>query len=65
MESILITPSNKSDLRLLNDVLERLGIPSKILSREEMEDTGLAMLMKSVDRSKKVSRSEIIKKLKS
>ena len=29
-----------------------------------MEDTGLAMFMKSVDRTKKVGRSEILKKLK-
>jgi hypothetical protein len=65
MESILITPTNKSDLQFLSQVLERLGIPSKILSKEEMEDAGLALLMKSVDRSKKVNRAEIMKKLKS
>ena len=65
MESILISPKNKSDLRLLHHFLERLGIPSRALSEEDVEDVGLAILMKSVDRTKKVSRAEIMKKLQS
>ncbi len=64
MESILITPTNKSDVQFLSQVLERLGIPAKILSKEEIEDAGLSLIMKSVDRSKKVNRTEIMKKLK-
>jgi hypothetical protein len=64
MDTLLITPNNKSELKLITDFLEKLNIKTKILSDEEIEDSGLSVLMKQVDRSKKVSRETIMKKLR-
>ncbi len=36
---------------------------SKVFTEEEKEDLGLSILMKDVNRSEKVSESEILKKL--
>jgi len=43
----------------------KLGVPSRIIEREIVEDIGLTELMKDVDRSKKASRETIMKKLHS
>jgi hypothetical protein len=63
MEAILISPKNKEERRLLSDFLAKMNIRSKVLSEEELEETGLGMLMRDVDRSQKVSRQEIMQKL--
>ncbi|WAC09540.1 hypothetical protein [Dyadobacter pollutisoli] len=65
MQSILINPKNKEELRLLSDLLAKMNINSKVLSEEELEDMGLAVLMRDTDRSQKVSRQEIMQKLES
>lgn len=63
MNSIIITPRNKSEERLLADLFRKMGIGAKVLSAEEKEDMGLARLMAQADRKQKVSRDTIIKKL--
>ncbi|SKB93585.1 hypothetical protein [Dyadobacter psychrophilus] len=63
MESILINPRNSKELKLLSEFLEKENISSKVLSEEQLEDAGLAMLMREADRSQKVSREEIMQKL--
>jgi gas vesicle protein len=64
MDSLLIAPRNKKELRLISDVLKKMGIASKSLTLEEKEDIGLGMAMKEVDRSKKVSANLILQKLR-
>jgi hypothetical protein len=51
-------------LRLISDVLKKMGIATKSLTLEEKEDIGLVMAMKEVDRSKKVSANLILQKLR-
>ena len=64
MKSLVITPRDKSELRLINDLLVKLGITVSSLSQEEMEDLGLSKLMKGVDRKKTVTKASILKKLR-
>jgi len=64
MTSLVITPKTNSELKLIEQLLKGLGIPSRSLTEEEKEDMGLSILMKQADRSKKVSRETIMKKLK-
>jgi hypothetical protein len=65
MKSVLITPKNETELKFISALLKKLGVSSKIISAEEVEDAGLSLLMKEADRSEKVSRSTIMDKLKS
>ena len=65
MKSIVISPKNRTDMRFVSELLEKLSIPTKVLSDEEKEDMGLSMLMREADRTKKVSRETIMRKLKS
>jgi len=63
METLVITPNNAEDLRLLTELLKRLKITVRLLTPEQKEDLGLALLLGEVDRSDKVDRSDIIAKL--
>jgi hypothetical protein len=63
MESVIITPKNKKELKFVSDLLTKLGIDSKKISVEEKEDLGLALFMRDADRTKKVSESTIMRKL--
>ncbi len=61
---MVITPKNPSEFKFINDLLKKLGISSATMTEEELEDLGLSKLLKSVDKSKKVSKSSILQKLK-
>jgi reverse gyrase len=63
MKALVIKPKNPSELKFLEDLLKKLGINSSSLSLEELEDVGMSKLLRQVDRSKKASRKEIMKKL--
>jgi hypothetical protein len=65
MESIIISPKNRNESKLITDMLERMKIESKTLTDEEKEYIGLAMMMTEVDRNDKVSFEEVKKKLTS
>ena len=65
METFIVTPKTKAEAKLLKDIFDKMKITAKILSEEEQEDMRLAIMMKEVDISSKVSRDVIMKKLKS
>ena len=60
-----MTPKTKAEAKLLKDIFDKMNIPAKMLSDGEQEDMGLAIMMKEVERSSKVSRDVIMKTLKS
>ena len=65
MESIIISPKNRDEAKIITDILERMKIESMIITDEEKEDIGLSMMMKEVDWNDKVSFEEVKKKLTS
>jgi hypothetical protein len=65
MQTLLITPKDKAQLDLLTNLMKAMNIKPTILTDEQKEDLGLAMLMGDVDKTKKVSEASILKKLKS
>ncbi len=64
-KALVVEPRTKSDLKFLSDLLDKLGIKSSLVDEEAIEDAGLSSLMKEADRTKKVSRKSVMKKLKS
>jgi hypothetical protein len=63
METLIVNVKNKSDLKLISDMLKKMRIETKVLSSEEKEEFGLIKLMKEADRTKKVSREKVMEKL--
>jgi ribosomal 50S subunit-associated protein YjgA (DUF615 family) len=65
MKAIVITPKSDNEYKFLSNLLSKLGVGVSSLSKDELEDIGLAKMMHNIDKSKKASRSEIVKKLSS
>lgn len=65
MESIVINPKTKDEIKVITDLLNKMNIQSEIITDEEKEDMGLLMMMKEADRNARVTKEEVMKKLKS
>lgn len=65
MGTLIVTTEKQSDLKLLNDLVKRLGFNSKVLTDEDKEDVGLLKAMIEGRKSKLVSKSIIMDKLNS
>ena len=63
MEALIIKSEDRNELKLLKELVRKMGLQAKSLSEEEIEDLGLLMLMKQADRSKTVPRETVMKKL--
>jgi hypothetical protein len=64
MKAMVITPKSQTEFKFINDLLKKLGISSATITEEELEDTGLSKMLKAVDKTKKVSKENIMQKLK-
>lgn len=64
MSSIVINPKSSQELKFIAELLQKLGVKSKVISDEDTEDLGLSLLMKDVDRSDVVTEDEVMTKLK-
>lgn len=64
MSSIVVNPKDKNELKFVFELLEKMKISARVVSQSEMQDLGLAALMKDVDRTDVVSEDEILAKLK-
>ena len=63
MKALVVTPKNSNEFKFVTDLLKKLGIDSATVSQDELEDIGMSKLLRQVDKTKKSSRSEIMKKL--
>ena len=63
MKALVITPKNDNEFKFIANLLKKLGVSSSALSYEDLEDIGMSKLMRDVDKTKKATRSEIMKKL--
>ena len=64
MKSLVITPKDTKELNFISELLQKMGISSKVLSEEEKEDAGLLLMMQESDKNDTVSRQEIVSKLR-
>lgn len=63
MDTILVTAKTQAEFNFLSDLLKKLQVDIKVLTDEETEDLGLIKLLKQADRTEKVSRASVMKKL--
>ncbi len=63
MKAIVVTPKSDTEFRFITDLLKKLGIGTSTLTTEQIEDIGMLKLLNNVDKSKRASRSAIMKKL--
>ncbi len=65
MKALLVQSDSQTEIKFISDLLKKLGVSSRLMTADEVEDYGMSVLMKDVDRSKKLSREAVMKKLKS
>lgn len=65
MKAMVITPKNPREFKFLSDLLKKLDITSAVVTDEEIEDLGLSQMLKNTDKTKRVSKETILRKLKS
>lgn len=63
MKALVVTPKNRDEFKFVADLLKKLGVGSSTVTQEELEDIGMSKLMRQIDKTKKASRTEIMKKL--
>ena len=63
MKALVIKPKNGTEYKFISSLLKKLGVNTTNLSLEGLEDIGLSKLMRGIDKTKKASRIEIMKKL--
>jgi hypothetical protein len=64
MTSLLISATKKTDIKLLTDLANRIGVKVKTLSEDDLLDIGLLKAMEEGRKSEYVSREQVMKKLK-
>ena len=64
MNGLIITTTNKEDLKLSTELAKRIGVKAKKLTDEELLDLGLLKAMKEGKKTKFVPKSRILSKLK-
>jgi hypothetical protein len=65
MKALLVQSNSQTEMKFISNLLKKLGVSIREMDAEEIEDYGMSILMKDVDRSKKISRDIVMKKLKS
>lgn len=63
MKALVIKPKSKSEFKFVSKLLKKPGVGSFILSAEELEEIGMSKLLRAADKTKKISRAQVVKKL--
>jgi hypothetical protein len=63
MAALLVETKDKSELKLVTDLLKKMRVRSKLISDSEKEDLMLGALIHRADPTKTVSKERIFKKL--
>jgi hypothetical protein len=63
MAALVVEAKDKSELKLVMDMLKKMRVRSRLVPESEKEDFALGYLIEQADRTKKVSRERIMKKL--
>lgn len=58
MQTAILTNRSKSDLKLLFELAQKIGIKTKILTDEEIEEIGLALAIEAGRTGKYVDTTE-------
>ena len=64
MDTVVIKPRTKSDVRFLLDFAKRIGVSAKAIDTKEIEDAHFVSLIEKGLKTESVSRSEVMKALR-
>ncbi|MDE3143981.1 MAG: hypothetical protein KGL19_07490 [Bacteroidota bacterium] len=65
METLLLQGKSKKDMKIFADLAKKVGLKTKVLTNEHLEDIGLANAMKKGRTGEYINTEAYLKKLKS
>ncbi|MEO6524216.1 MAG: hypothetical protein ABIN91_21195 [Mucilaginibacter sp.] len=63
MESAIISGESKKDIQLLLSIAEKMGIKAKFLTKDEVEDIGMAKAIKQGETGELIDTDQFLKSL--
>ncbi len=63
MQTAILTSQSKSDLKLLLELAQKIGIKTKVLTHDEIEELGLILAIKDGRTGKYVDTEKYLEKL--
>lgn len=63
MTTIVLTPKDSTEEKLIVDLLKKMNVDTKVITEKQREDLGLIKMIKASKDTKKVSRASIMKSL--
>jgi len=64
MESAIITGKSKKDIQLLLNIAEKMGMKARILTKDDLEDIGMAKAISEGNTGDLIDTDEFLKTLK-
>ena len=64
METLLLQSNSKKDIKIFVDLAKKVGLKTKFLTNENLEDIGLANAMKKGRTGEYINTDTYLKKLK-
>ncbi|MDQ3099963.1 MAG: hypothetical protein M3R08_01135 [Bacteroidota bacterium] len=64
-KAIIIKPVDKAEEQFLRELFKLMGSNARSLNAEMIEEVGLSIMMSKVDRTMKVSKATVMRKLRS
>jgi hypothetical protein len=64
METLLLQSKSKKDMKMVAELAKKIGLSTYHVSKEEMEDIGLAKAMKKGRTGEYINTETFLKKLK-
>ncbi len=64
METLLLQSKSKKDIKILADLAKKIGLKTKFITNEHLEDIGLANAMKKGRTGEYINTEAYLKKLK-
>jgi len=64
MESAIISGKSKKDIQLLIAIAEKMGIRAKFLTKDELEDIGMAKAIKQGETGELIDTDEFLRSLR-
>ena len=64
-KTLLIKPQNEKEAKLIEELMKKMGIAYEKADEEDLLDYGLGLKMKQAERTKKVGKATILRKLRS
>ncbi|MFB9841368.1 hypothetical protein [Mucilaginibacter ginsenosidivorans] len=64
MESAIISGKSKKDIQLLITIAEKMGINAKFLTKDDLEDFGMAKAIKEGETGELINAADFLKSIK-